>query len=181
MPAPMPAYRSFARAMHWISALLVLLAVPAGWAMLHAGLTRPWQDALFVFHKNIGVVILVLVIVRVLYRAANPPPPLPAFVPHWQAEVAHATHVLMYALLVVMAVSGYVRVVAGGFPLEGLDALGVPRLVPKDAEVAAVAKAVHASARVPLVVLILMHLGAAALHGIVKRDGVVARMWPGRS
>lgn len=176
----MPAYRSLARALHWISALLVLATVPAGWAMVNAGLTRPWQDALFVFHKNIGVVILLLVVLRILYRAANPPPPLPPSVPAWQADIAHATHVLMYALLLVMAVSGYVRVVAGGFPLEGLDALGVPRLVPRDDGVAAVAKAVHASTRVPLVVLIAMHLGAAALHGIVKRDGVVSRMWPGR-
>lgn len=181
MPANPPAYRSTARALHWITALLVLLTIPAGWAMLHAGLTQPWQDALFVFHKNVGVVILLLVVLRILYRAAHPPPPLPASVPHWQAEVAHATHVLMYALLVVMAVSGYVRVVAGGFPLEGLDALGVPRLVPQDDGVAAIAKAVHASARVPLVALILLHIAAAVWHGIVKRDGVASRMWPGRA
>ncbi len=181
VPANPPAYRSTARALHWITAMLVLLSIPAGWAMLHAGLSRPWQDAVFVFHKNVGVVILLLVVVRIVYRAANPPPPLPASVPHWQAEIAHTTHVLMYALLIVMSVSGYVRVVAGGFPLEALDALGVPRLVSKDDGVAAIAKAVHASARVPLVALILLHIAAAAFHGIVKRDGVASRMWPGRT
>jgi cytochrome b561 len=180
MPAAPPAYRSTARALHWLSAILILATIPAGWAMLHAGLARPMQDTLFIFHKNVGVLILLLVLVRVIYRAANPPPPLPPSVPHWQAEIAHATHVLIYALLIVMAVSGYVRVVAGGFPLEALDALGVPRLVAKDEAVAAVAKAVHASARVPLVVLILLHVGAALYHGVLRRDGVFSRMWPGR-
>jgi cytochrome b561 len=180
MPAAPPAYRSTARALHWLSAILILAAVPAGWAMLHAGLARPMQNTLFIFHKNVGVLILLLVLVRIAYRTANPPPPLPPRMPVWQADIAHATHVLIYALLIVMAVSGYVRVVAGGFPLEALDALGAPRLVAKDETVAAVAKALHASARVPLVGLILLHVGAALYHGILRRDGVFSRMWPGR-
>lgn len=181
MPARLPAYRSTARALHWISAILILTTIPVGWAMIEAGLSGPWTDALFILHKNLGVAILLLVLVRVVYRAAYPPPPLPPSVPAWQAEIAGATHVLLYALLVVMAVSGYVRVVAGGFPLEGLDALGVPRLVPENESLAAVAKAVHASARVPLIGLILLHVAAAVWHGVVRRDGVLSRMWPGRT
>jgi cytochrome b561 len=179
---PAPAYRPAARALHWISAVLVLATFPAGVIMLQEGLSRPLQNALFMFHKNIGVVILLLVLARIAYRLANPPPPLPDSIPAVQARIAGAVHWLLYLFLIVMAVSGYVRVVAGGFPLEVWDAMGVPRLVEKSKELADQAKAIHATARFGLFALILAHVGAAVYHGVVRKDGVFSRMWPrGRS
>jgi cytochrome b561 len=172
------AYRPFARALHWLTALLVLTTIPAGIVMLQEGLDRPLQNLLFMFHKNIGVVILLLVLIRLAYRAANPPPPLPRSVPDWQRRIAGLTHLLLYAALIVMAVSGYVRVVAGGFPLEWWDALGVPRLAPRSDDVAGVAKNIHWAAHYAVIALVVLHVGAALFHGIVKRDGVFARMWP---
>ncbi|MGL4319952.1 MAG: cytochrome b [Paracoccaceae bacterium] len=175
---PTTAYRPTARALHWISALLVLATFPAGVIMLQEGLSRPLQNGLFMFHKNIGVVILLLVLARIAYRMANPPPPLPASVSDMQARIAGAVHWLLYLLLIVMAVSGYVRVVAGGFPLEVWDSIGVPRLVAKSEELAKQAKAIHGIARFALFALILAHVGAAVYHGVVRKDGVFSRMWP---
>jgi cytochrome b561 len=178
---PATAYRPAARALHWISALLVLATFPAGVIMLQEGLSRPLQNSLFMFHKNIGVVILLLVLARIAYRLANPPPPLPASVSATQARIAGAVHWLLYLFLIIMAVSGYVRVVAGGFPLEVWDAMGVPRLVAKSEELASQAKAIHATARFALFALILAHISAALYHGVVRKDGVLSRMWPRRS
>jgi cytochrome b561 len=175
------AYRAPARLMHWLTVLFVVSTIPAGVIMVQEGLSRPLQNSLFIWHKNIGVVILVLVVARLLYRAAHPPPPLPDSLSPAQVRIAGLTHWGMYGLLLVMAVSGYVRVRAGGFPIEALDALGVPPLVPRSDALANTAKAIHFWARFPLVLLILMHVGAAAFHGIVKRDGVFSRMWPGRA
>ncbi|MFM2390925.1 MAG: hypothetical protein RLZZ437_2480 [Pseudomonadota bacterium] len=178
---PPAAYRPMARALHWLSALLVLATFPAGVIMLQEGLSRPVQNSLFMFHKNIGVVILLLVLARIAYRLANPPPPLPASISTAQARIAGVVHVLLYTFLIVMAVSGYIRVVAGGFPLEVWDALGVPRLVEKSKELADQAKAIHGTARFALFALILMHVGAALYHGLIRKDGVFSRMWPGKS
>lgn len=175
------AYRAPARLMHWLTVLLVFSTIPAGVIMVQEGLSRPLQNSLFIWHKNIGVVILVLVLARLVYRAAHPPPPLPESLSPAQATIAGLTHWGMYGLLLVMAVSGYVRVRAGGFPIEYLDALGVPPLVPRSEPLANTAKAIHFWARFPLVLLILMHVGAALFHGVVKRDGVFSRMWPGRA
>jgi cytochrome b561 len=181
MPHPDTAYRAPARLMHWLTVLLVFSTIPAGVIMVQEGLARSTQDALFIWHKNIGVVILLLVLIRLIYRAANPPPPLPASLSPAQAAIAGLTHWGMYGLLIVMAVSGYVRVRAGGFPIEALDALGIPAFVPRSKTLEETAKAIHFWARFPLVALILMHVGAAMFHGIVKRDGVFSRMWPGRA
>lgn len=170
-------YKPTARALHWLVALLLVATIPAGVIMVQEGLSRGVQDSLYLLHKNVGVLILVLVIVRIIYRTANPPPPMPSVVSPSQRRIAEAVHILLYVLLIVMSVSGYVRVSAGGFPIEMLDAIGVPRL-PKSEPVANFAKAVHFWARFALIGLIAAHVGAALYHGIVKKDGVFSRMWP---
>ncbi len=173
------AYKPIARALHWIIALIVAGMLFAGLTMVQPGLERSYQDMLFIFHKNTGVIVLLLMLWRLAYRLMNPPPPLPASIAPIQARIAGLTHGALYLLLFVMAVSGYIRVTAGGFPLEGLDALGLPRLAPKSEGLANAAKAVHFFAHYALMLLIVMHVGAALFHGIVKRDGVFSRMWPG--
>ncbi|MGQ0563506.1 MAG: cytochrome b [Gemmobacter sp.] len=178
MTAPTP-YKPAARVLHWLTAILVIATFPVGLTMVQEGLARGTQDMLYIFHKNVGVIILLLVLARLAYRVANPAPPLPDHMPGWQKTVAHLTHGLLYGLVIVMAVSGYIRVKAAGFPLEGLDALGVPSLVPSSKTLAETAKGVHGTARFALFALILMHVGAAAYHGLVKRDGVFSRMWRG--
>lgn len=169
-------YKPLAKAFHWLTALLVLLTIPAALIMLTPGIERSLQDPLFTFHKNIGVVIFVLVALRLAYRLINPPPPLPARVPAWQRHVALVTHWLLYALLLAMAISGYIRVTAGGFPLEVFDPIGLPRPVPRSEEVAETAKGIHAALRYPLIGLIILHIGAALHHALIKRDGVFQRM-----
>lgn len=174
------AYKPLARFFHWATAILVLLTIPVAIAMLRPGIERAVQDPLFLFHKNIGVVILILVAVRLAYRLLNPPPPLPDSVPQLQRLVAEVTHWALYGLLLAMAISGYIRVTAGGFPLEVFDAIGVPRLAPRSDTLAETAKQIHATLRIPLVGLILLHIGAALYHAMVKRDGVFQRMAPRR-
>ena len=65
----MTGYRTPARLFHWIVALLVLATIPAGQIMIQDGLSRPVQNALFIFHKNVGVVILLVVLARLAPRA----------------------------------------------------------------------------------------------------------------
>lgn len=169
-------YKPLAKAFHWLTALPVLLTIPAALIMLRPGIERSLQDPLFTFHKNIGVVIFVLVAVRLAYRLLNPPPPLPDSVPAWQHYVASLTHWLLYGLLLAMAISGYIRVTAGGFPLEVFDPLGLPRPVPRSEALAETAKSIHAALRYPLIGLIALHIGAALHHALIKRDGVFQRM-----
>ncbi|WP_295532415.1 cytochrome b [uncultured Thioclava sp.] len=176
-----PAYRPTARLLHWLIAALILLMIPAGQIMIVKGLPRGLQDALFLFHKNAGVVIGLLMLVRLGFRLRYPPPPLPPSVAPLQARIAGITHALLYLLVFVMVVSGYLRVMAGGFPIEGLDALGVPDLMGRNPGLETVAKTTHAITRLALVVLIGLHIGAALFHALWLRDGVMARMVPRRS
>ncbi len=179
MTDPHPtSYRTPARLLHWTVALLVLMTIPAGFVMVQPDLDRATQNTLFVFHKNVGVLLLLLVVLRLAYRLTHPPPPLPASVPGWQARIAGISHFALYALLVVMPVAGYTRVKAGGFPIEALDAMGVPSLVPRSDALAETAKAVHFYGALAIAGFVALHVGAAAYHGLLRRDGVFSRIWP---
>ena len=170
-------YSATTRTLHWVSAILILSTIPIGAVMMREGLDRSTQDFLFILHKNGGVIIFALVVARLVWRVITPAPPLPAAVPDWQRRAARAGHIGLYVMLLVMTVSGYVRVRAGGFPIEMLDAVGLPSLVPRSDGLADFAQSVHFYGRFVLVALIIVHIGAAISH-MVKRDGVIRRIWP---
>lgn len=173
-------YKSPARWLHWLVAAIVLSMLPVGFLMVQQGLSRSLQNGLFLFHKNAGVIVALFVAARLIYRWRNPPPPLPRAIPIWQRRVSAWTHGLLYLLIVVMPVSGYVRVRAGGFPIEMLDAMGIGTLLPKSEGLANAAKSLHYAGAWALAILVTLHVGAALQHALIKRDGIFQRMWPAR-
>jgi cytochrome b561 len=172
-----PRYPALTRVLHWLVALMVVVLIPIGVIMQTEGLDRSAQNVLYILHKNGGVIILLLVLLRILWRATHTAPPMPASIPRWQVGAAKVAHWALYGLLLVMAISGYVRVAAGGFPIELLDAVGLPKLVPRSESLAQTAKTVHSNVRFVLVTLILLHVGAALKH-LMQNDGVFGRIWP---
>ena len=171
-------YDVVSRLFHWVTVLIVLVMIPVGLYMTQDGIPKATQDRLFILHKGLGAVFLLVILARIGWRLFHRPPPLPASIPRAQRLAAEAVHGGLYFLLLVMAVSGYVRVTTGGFPIEWLNAVGIPPLLPKAEAVSKVASGVHAVAKSLLILLILAHVGAAAYHGLVRRDGVFSRMWP---
>lgn len=107
-PSPtISGYSTLSRLLHWLTALVVLATIPVGVVMTTEGLSRELQNTLYIFHKNVGVLILLLVVARLAARAAGPATPLPDALPAWQHRAAAISHAALYILLVVMAVSGY--------------------------------------------------------------------------
>jgi len=178
MAIPDTQYRWPARLIHWVMAIFVLATIPVGLVMTQSGLDRSLQNTLFIFHKNAGVLLLVLILIRIAYRLSHKPAPLPSDIPAWQIRIAGLSHAWLYALLLMMPIAGYVRVKAGGFPIESLDALGVPSLVPRSDALAEIAKSIHYFGGIAIGVLIAMHIGAALYHGVLRKDGVFSRIWP---
>ena len=170
-------YDTVARLFHWLTVLLVLIMIPVGLTMAQEP-PQPWQDRLYILHKGLGPLVLLVVLTRLAWRAFHPAPPLPASMPPLQRRAAALVHAALYVALVVMGVSGYVFVDAGDYPIEALRALGVPQLIAKNQPLSDAAARTHVTCAFVLMALIAVHVGAAAFHGLVKRDGVVSRMWP---
>jgi cytochrome b561 len=165
------------RLLHWLSAVMIVAMIPIGVIMQQDGWDRSTQDMLFILHKNGGVILFLLVVVRLMWRAARPAPPLPVHLPDWQVRAAGFVQWSLYVMLLVMAISGYIRVRAGGFPIEMLDAINAPAFVPRSDALAETAQTLHSNARFVLVALIVLHIGAALRHALA-RDGVFSRIWP---
>ena len=170
-------FGTVARMFHWVTVALVALMIPVGLVMTQE-IPRSLADPLFILHKGLGPVVLLVVLLRLAWRAFHPAPALPPSVPRLQARVAQLVHGALYFFLIVQGVSGYVRVTTGGFPIESLEAIGIPPLLSRSERVAEIASGVHAASALCLCVLIAMHVGAAAYHGLVRRDGVFSMMWP---
>ncbi len=171
-------YGTVARILHWLTVVLVSVTIPVGFLMTSDIQDRSLQDVLFIFHKGIGPVIFLVVSVRIVWRMLHGAPAMPSDLPGYQRIVSQIVHFGLYAGLLTMAVTGYVRVITGGFPIELLNAIGVPPLLPKNEGVAEIAKVIHRSAGLVLLGLIVLHVGAALYHRFIMRDAIMARMWP---
>lgn len=171
-------YTTPQRAIHWIMALLILPMIAAGFLMVQQGLPRSLQNTLFIFHKNIGVLVLGLAILRLVLRLRHPAPPLPSNLPAWQRRTAQISHGLLYVLILLMPLTGYIRVRAGGFPIEALDRLGLPTFVPRSDTLAQFAKSAHEVGAYAIAALLALHIAAGLYHALILRDGTFARIWP---
>lgn len=162
--------------LHWlIAGLILLVQLPAGILMLELerGLL---QDALFNIHKNVGLLIFVLALVRLGWRLVNPTPRLPPETPSWQQRIARLTHALLYGLLFLLPISGFFYTAFGGFPVPLLMLYDIGRLIPASEPQAEVWKAVHYGAQYALYAVVAMHVGGALHHYLVRGDDVLQRM-----
>ena len=105
--ASAPRYTRIAAALHWVIAVLIMGNV--GLALVAESLPDGWIRPGIDLHKSIGLTVLGLVILRVLWRLAHPPPALPADYPGWQKRVSHVAHMVLYGLMFALPVSGWLH------------------------------------------------------------------------
>jgi cytochrome b561 len=172
---PIQRYTPLAQALHWVTAALMFAVLPLAWVMTSLPHDDPGAGLLFMLHKSIGVTIFVLVAARLAWRARHPAPPLAAS--RLVTIAAFASHWLLYLVLIVMPVSGYVMSAASGHPVSWFGLITLPGL-PKDETVAKTGAIVHLTTQWAVYALIVLHLGATAWHVAVRRDGVLDRMLP---
>ena len=190
-------YSSIAIILHWLIALGIVLMIPLGWWMSDH-VTDPSQAArvfrAYQLHKSIGLTILVLSVARLLWRLTHRFPELPQHMPLWERAAARISHVLLYAIILIMPLTGWLYVSAGWNPHMNIP-LPVPTLwfglfqwphLPGIAEAsdtvraqtASTAIAIHSTLAWGAVVLVAIHAAAALKHHIIDRDDVLTRMVP---
>lgn len=169
-----------ARLLHWLVAVLVIVQIGLGWAAV-AWRLSPLKLDLFVLHKSFGLVVLLLMLLRLLWRLAGPAPALPAGMSGLQRAAAGLSHLLLYLVLLALPLSGWVLSSAANIPFRVFWRLPLPALVAPDKAVETAAAAVHLGLVLALSALLLLHVGAALWHHFVRRDTVLTRMLTGRT
>jgi cytochrome b561 len=172
-------YGVVAQLFHWIIvALIVTQAVLANKAEgLPLGAAKL---ATLAYHKSVGITILGLAILRLTWRLTGTTPGLPSTTPRWQARAAHVSHFLLYALLFITPVLGWLMSSARNFPVSWFGLITLPDFIePSKAAYEALHEA-HEAAAKTLFVIALVHIGAALKHHFIDRDNVLRRMLPMR-
>jgi cytochrome b561 len=180
-------YGTVAIALHWLIALGIIVNITLG--LYFVDLPRADPDRFFLTqtHKSIGLTILMLSIVRVIWRLMNPVPPLPATMSPAMRFAAHATHFLLYFLIIFIPLSGWLLVSSSplGLPTMYFGWFAWPEL-PYFPDLPRAAKkmwshefgAVHVYLAWSAIVLVTLHVLAALYHQFIRRDVVLGRMLP---
>ena len=176
MTMPEPTYTLTARTLHWITATLVLINLPLGLVIANKW-GGPMQDWLYNLHRSIGATVIPVILVRFLYRLTHRPPPLPADMPPIQQLAAHANHWLLYGLLIVQPFLGWIGTSAYPATIVVFGLFELPSIWPEDRAFSDQVFEVHEFIGYSIALLLCAHIGAALMHHLVRRDGVLQRMW----
>lgn len=170
-------YGAAARALHWIVAALLLVQFPLG--VLGADLPLGIERLITLSrHKSLGMTLLALVLLRLAWRLADPPPALPAGITPRARRLARSAHLAFYVLLVLVPLLGWIGSSASNLTVSWFGWFTFPDLVGTDPGLAQLVKTCHAWLAWLLLALITVHVVAALRHHFVLHDDVLARMLP---
>ena len=167
--------------LHWIMALLAIILFGLGKYMITLDYYHPLYQRLPDFHRNLGVIFALLLVLRLLWRWANPLPE--TSVATVERGLALLMHRLFYLVMVAVVVSGYLISTANGHALMLAGGFELPALVSGVDNLEDQAGAWHEALTWLLAAMVMLHVLAAFWHHLVKRDEVLKRMLglsPGR-
>jgi cytochrome b561 len=180
--AATPARTEWARpvqVLHWLGLLLIVAVASIGLVMGDLERGTDLRKTMYGLHKSLGITVLALAVVRIAVRAmTRAPDPLAG--PTWQLRAARVSHVLLYALLCAIPLSGWLLNSVAGQPLPWFGLVDLPALAAKNAELRKPVDTAHVVLFWTLVVLVVVHVLATVHHHVVRGDALLSRMWPSR-
>ena len=172
-------YTTTAKVLHWLIVALLIAQFTFAWTMPHIGRNTP-VTTLISLHFTFGIMILAVLVVRLIWRATHAEPAPVDGVPPWQAQSARVIHWLLYLLLLVLPVLGWMNASWRGMPIV-MFGLELPKLIETRAPGWGWTGNVHnLLAYYVLLTLVGLHIAAGLYHYFIRRDGVLQRMLPGR-
>ena len=178
-------YGTVAMILHWLIAIAIVTLLAVGKYMAELPNSDPNKFFLFQMHKSSGLTVLVLSVARIAWRLMNVVPPPPPSMPMWQRWGASLSHLAFYFLIVVIPLSGWAAAStsSSGVPTLWFGLFEVPNFpgLPEGEareEVHELSEEVHELLGNLMILLLLVHVGAALKHHFWDRDTVLRRMLP---
>lgn len=161
--------------LHWLTAVLIFVQIPLGFYAESLKLS-PLKMDIFVWHKSLGMLVFLLLILRLLWRIKGTiPKPVGASL--IQQYLAQAAHYLLYGLMVLLPISGWITSSAASIPIKLFWLIPLPALVGPDDALKSLAAEVHEISVFVLLAVLILHIGAALHHHLLLRDNTLKRMW----
>lgn len=177
---PSSKYTGIAKFLHWAVAVIIVMMLVFG-----QGFEEPKTDAEMLFslqgHSTLGFTVFGLIILRILWRLGHKPPPLPQTVGDTQKSAAKWSHLALYALMILVPLTGLYTATAHEMAVTPYAAFDVREVFAffgnEDFDGR---RAIHEFGTWLLIGLLVVHISAALFHQFVQKDGVLRRMWFGR-
>lgn len=172
-------YSMGAMIFHWVIAIGVI----ANWRIAEYAehLEGAAKSAAFAPHKAIGITILVLTVMRLIWRFMHRPPPLNDALAAWEKFLARAVHVIFYILLIVLPILGWL---GGSYYEASINFFGLFEIPPipvgQNPEVGKQLIGLHHDGAEILLLLVALHILGALKHSFIDKVPSLSRMWPGK-
>lgn len=179
MPTTTNHYSRVAIVLHWVIGLLMIANLVGGLARESFG--EAAKPIIMGLHKSTGITILVLSLLRLMWRLGHKPPPLAASLKRWEVGLAHAIHWIFYFLMIALPVTGWLLVSAGSrkWPINWYGLFDIPFLPIEQVKATAhIFQERHEMLGFIMIALIVLHVAAAIKHHVFDRDNTVERMLP---
>jgi cytochrome b561 len=160
--------------LHWSMAIIIIGLLALGLYM--TGLpTNPTKFKFYGWHKEFGMLVLMLVIMRLTWRLRSITPSL-AELPRWESFAARAAHWAIYGFLFAMPITGWLLTSAAGHPVSFFDWFVIPTLIPPDKALKHLFGTLHEWIAYGLIATVTLHVAAALKHYLINKDEVMQRM-----
>jgi cytochrome b561 len=164
-------YSRVAKWLHWLMAAMIIGNLAGG--LLHD--VNP--QLIMPLHKATGITILFLTLLRFGWRLTYRPPAYPASMANWERWASTIAHNALYALMVLVPLTGWLMSSAGSRPLTWFGLFDIPKLPVEQTEAfGEIMEGRHELLAFALIGLLVLHIAAAVRHHYVKKDGMLARM-----
>ena len=173
----MKRYTITAIGLHWLMAAALFSMFALGLYMADLPLS-PEKLKLYSWHKWAGVTVFLLAVARLIWRATHRPPELPDRMSRGEQIMARAAHGLLYLMMFVIPLSGWLMSSAKGFQTVLFGVLPLPDLLAKNKALGDALETVHWGLNMLLAALVIGHTAAAFKHHFIDRDDVLTRMLP---
>ncbi len=163
------------RYLHWIMAALLIGQVLLG-RYANALERSPEKLNLMMWHKSIGISLLLLMLARLVWAWINPAPsPMPGTAA-WVRSASRLSHAALYVLVITIPMSGWLMNSAKNIPFRLFRLVPWPNLLKPDANLGRVFEFWHNQLVALLLVILCIHVAAALWHHFYRRDATLKRM-----
>lgn len=162
--------------LHWLMAIAIIGTFILGLWMVELDYYSEWYKSAPDFHRSIGIFIFIVLIFRFIWRLINVVPKAEPNLKKWEVKSSHFVHFLIYLLVVVIVITGYLISTADGRSVDVFGLFEVPATITSITDQADRAGDLHYYLGVFLMVLASIHALAALKHHFIDKDKTLSRM-----
>ncbi len=169
-------YSTTAIIIHWIMAIMILAMIGLGLYMTGLEKGSDERSYFFALHKSLGLTLALLAIIRLIWKICSTSPPLPDYIAPLQRKMAAATHYLLYLLMFIQPVSGYISSSFSGYKTK-FWGIPLPHWGSKQPELNDLFTGIHEISAFCLIALLVLHISGVIYHLHKKQRDLFKRMW----